>query len=91
MVRVPQLSLKNRDGMNELVLDGQHLISGTVVQLRLVRGGWVTGVLIWYGEQDEPTFRMLLDGGTSKDPLTVEFPLPPTAVVRLIPRDHQGD
>ena len=80
--------MRTLDGFNELELEGERLISGTVVQVRLVRGGWLTGVIIWYGGENQPTFRMILDGGTSTSPLTAEFPLPASAIVRLIPQEE---
>jgi hypothetical protein len=46
---VAELRVRTLDGFSELELEGERLISGTVVQVRLVRGGWLTGVIIWYG------------------------------------------
>jgi hypothetical protein len=40
------------------------------------------------GGESQPTFRMILDGGTSTSPLTAEFPLPASAIVRLIPQEE---
>jgi hypothetical protein len=82
---VAQLEIRSVEGSRELVLDEQPLLSGSVVQLHLVRGGWVTGVLVWRGGDERPTFRMLLDGGTATAPLSVELPLPAHAVVRVLP------
>ena len=80
------LRMKKHESVGEPAMDGQQLISGTVVQMRLAQGDWITGIIIAHSDQDQPSFRMLLDGGTASSPVTVEFPLPANAVVRLIPQ-----